>query len=125
LKRFARTSLIAGLKNNQPVAPMVFRGYCETEMVLDWVKEMVIPALEPGDEVIGDQARFHKSARTQEALSEASGTRGLFLSPYNPDLNPIEQFWSWLKAWTRGLNEPLLHSSIAINKVFQTLNAEL
>lgn len=36
-KRFARTSLIAGLKEGKPVAPMEFKGYCNTDVVLTWV----------------------------------------------------------------------------------------
>ena len=51
-KRFVRTSLIAGLKNGQAIAPMEFRGYCNTEVVLTWVKEMLLPRLKPGDTVI-------------------------------------------------------------------------
>ena len=47
--------------------------------------------------------------------------RLLFLPPYSPDYNPIEQSWSWLKSRIRALNEPLLHISEALTKVFQTL----
>jgi isftu1 transposase len=88
-KRFARRSLIAGLKNNQPVAPMVFCGYCETEVVLAWAPQMVIPALEPEDGVIGDNASSHRSPKIAQTLSNV-GIGLLFLSPYSPDLNLIE-----------------------------------
>ena len=116
-KRFARTSLIAGLKAGKPVAPMEFKGYCNTDVVLTWVKEMLIPALQPGDVVIWDNATFHKSRKLAQAFEEA-GIGLLFLPPYSPDLNPIEQFWAWLKAWIRALNEPTLHISRALTKVF-------
>jgi transposase len=116
-KRFARTSLIAGLRQNKPVAPMEFKGYCNTDLVLRWVEEMLIPALKKGDVVIWDNASFHKSPRIAEAFEEA-GIGLLFLPPYSPDLNPIEQFWAWLKSWIRALNEPLLHISQALTKVF-------
>jgi transposase len=116
-KRFARTSLIAGLKNNKPVAPLEFKGYCNTEVVLTWVKAMLIPALTPGDVVIWDNATFHKSPFIRQVLEEA-GMGLLFLPPYSPDLNPIERLWAWIKAWIKGLNEPLLHISLALVKVF-------
>lgn len=119
-KRFARTSLIAGLKEGNPVAPMEFRGYCNTEVVLSWAKEMLLPSLELGDVVIWDNATFHKSHRFVEAFGEA-GIGLLFLPPYSPDLNPIEQFWAWLKAWIRMLNQPCLHISQALTKVFQNI----
>lgn len=116
-KRFARTSLIAGLKENQAVAPMEFKGYCNTEVVLAWVKNMLIPDLEPGDVVIWDNATFHRSSKLVEAL-KLGGIELLFLPAYSPDLNPIEQFWAWLKAWIRALNQPSLHISKALSKVF-------
>lgn len=119
-KRFARTSLISALKNNKPIAPMEFKGYCDTEVVLAWVEGMLIPQLQPEDVVIWDNATFHRSPRLAKALSDA-GIGLLFLSPYSPDLNPIEQFWSWLKAWIRALNQPLLHISEALTKVFKNI----
>lgn len=116
-KRFARTSLIAGLKENQAIAPMEFKGYCDTDVVLAWVEQMLIPCLKKGDVVIWDNATFHKSPRIAETFAMA-GIGLLFLPPYSPDFNPIEQFWAWLKAWIRDLNEPLLHISQALTKVF-------
>ena len=116
-KRFARTSLIAGLKNNKPLAPMEFKGYCDTDVVLTWVKHWLIPALKPGDTVILDNASFHKSRQIKQALEEAR-CHLLFLPPYSPDLNPIEHLWAWIKSWIRALNEPTLHISLALAKVF-------
>lgn len=119
-KRFARTSLMAGLRGSQPVAPMEFKGYCNTDVVLTWAKKMLIPSLTPGDVVIWDNATFHKSPRLRELIEEA-GCQLLFLPPYSPDLNPIEQFWSWLKCWIRALNAPDLHISLALTQVFKTI----
>lgn len=121
-KRFARTSLIAGLKQNKPIAPMEFKGYCNTEVVLTWVKQMLIPLLEPGDVVIWDNATFHKSKQFLDAFEQA-GIQLVFLPPYSPDLNPIEQFWATLKAWIRNLNQPTLHISQALTKVFKTISS--
>ena len=59
-KRFARTSLIAGLTLNKSLAPMQFKGYCDTNVVLTWVQHWLIPALAPGDTVIGDNASVHQ-----------------------------------------------------------------
>jgi transposase len=121
-KRFARTSLIAGLKEGEPIAPMEFKGYCNTDVVLAWVQTMLIPSLKPGDVVIWDNATFHKSTRLAEAFEKAN--IGLvFLPPYSPDLNPIEHFWATLKSAIRSLNQPLLHISQALAKVFGNINA--
>ena len=120
-KRFARTSLIGGLKAGTPLAPMEFKGHCNTDVVLAWVKNMLIPSLTPGDVVIWDNATFHKSNQMAQVFEQA-GIGLLFLPPYSPDLNPIEQFWAWLKAWIRSLNQPCLHISLALTKVFGNIN---
>lgn len=50
-RRFARTSIIAGLRQGVPVAPMTFKGHCNTSVVYNWVVEELIPRLKPGDVV--------------------------------------------------------------------------
>ena len=118
-KRFARTSIIAGLREGKPVAPMQFKGYCNTEVVLAWVKDGLLPELTRGDVVVMDNASFHKSPRIAEAFEQA-GVRLLFLPPYSPDLNPIEQFWSELKAKIRRLCRDPIHIANALSIVFQS-----
>ena len=95
-KRYARTSIIAGLQNNSMIAPLVFKGYCDTAVVLTWVKEVLLPEIPIGSVIIWDNASFHKSEKLQEVIEE-SGSRLLFLPAYSPDLNPIEGWWAVLK----------------------------
>ena len=116
-KQFARTSLIAGLHNNKPIAPFEFKGYCDTQVVLTWLENVLLPEIPKGSTIIWDNASFHKSPKIL-ALIEDAGCKLLFLPAYSLDLNPIEQFWAWLKSWIRGLNEPYLHISQALSKVF-------
>src|SRR5262245_51983987 len=54
----------------------------------------------PGDVVVMDNLSSHKRARVREAI-EAAGGRLLYLPPYSPDLNPIEQVFAKLKALVR------------------------
>jgi transposase len=58
------------------------------------------PALKPGDIVICANLAAHKVAGIKEAV-EACGARILYLPPYSPDLNPIEQVFAKLKALLR------------------------
>jgi transposase len=95
-QHFQRTSIIAGLCQNRAMAPMYFDGYCNTELVWTWVQEVLLPILKSGMTVIWDNASFHKSSEIEECLAEV-GCRVLFLAPYSPDLNPIEQFWAKMK----------------------------
>jgi transposase len=94
-KRYARTSIIAGLQNNSMIAPLVFKGYCDTDVVLTWVKEVLLPEIPLGSVIIWDNASFHKSEKLQQ-LIEAAGSQLLFLPAYSPDLNPIEGWWAVL-----------------------------
>jgi transposase len=69
----------------------VFRAY---------VEQMLAPALSPGDVVVLDNLAAHKVAGVREAI-RAVGASILYLPPYSPDLNPIEQFFAKLKALLR------------------------
>jgi transposase len=103
-KRTARTSIIAGLNAGKPVAPMYFEGYCNTDVVKQWVKDVLTPVLIPGQVVIWDNASFHQCTEFSQ-LIESAGCRLIYLPTYSPDLNPIEQWWSALKARIRRLRK--------------------
>ena len=56
--------------------------------------------ISPGKVLVLDNASFHKAGRIRH-LAEEAGCELLYLPPYSPDLNPIEQCWSWVKARVR------------------------
>ncbi len=97
-KYYERTNIIAGLVNNEPIAPMVFNGSCDILLFETWVERFLIKELKPGQVVIMDNASFHKSKKTRE-LIESVKCGIIFLPPYSPDLNPIEKFWANMKRW--------------------------
>lgn len=92
--------MIAGLVERKSIAPFVFYGACNTELFNEWFEKFLIKELKPGQTVILDNASFHKSPRIKE-LVESVGCGLLFLPPYSPDLNPIEQFWANMKRWVK------------------------
>jgi transposase len=98
--RTCRISMIAAWCNGHLLAPMTFKGYCDTTLVETWVEQLLVPALQPGQVVVLDNASFHKSAAIEEMI-EAAGCKLLFLPAYSPDLNKIEKFWARLKHWLR------------------------
>lgn len=91
-----RTSLIGGYWDRKLVAPMLFEGTCNTEVFNQWLEQMLLPNLLVGSVIVLDNATFHKSERTVRLIEEA-GCELLFLSPYSPDLNPIEKLWGNIK----------------------------
>ena len=99
-KRRERTSIIAASRNNKLVAPLVFQGSCNTEVVDVYFAEVLLPVLPPGSVIVLDNARFHQSPTTQR-LVEQAGCQLLFLPPYSPDLNPIEHLWAAFKTCLR------------------------
>lgn len=95
-KHFDRESFVAGKCGQSILAPLCFKGTCNTELFTMWVKDFLVKELKPGQVVIMDNASFHKSPRIR-TLIEAAGCSLIYLPPYSPDLNPIEHFWAWLK----------------------------
>jgi transposase len=71
------------------LSPMCFEGACNASLFNVWLKQMLIPVLNPGQVLILDNAIFHKSIESKK-LIEAAGCKLLFLSAYSPVLNPIE-----------------------------------
>ena len=96
-KRFARESFIAGLIDNQVIAPFCYNDYCLTHRYFNfWLEHFLLPNLDSDYILITDNATFHKS-RKPNNLSENARCKLIFLPPYSPDLNPIEKFWANLK----------------------------
>ena len=67
---------------------------------LAYVEQILAPSLIPGDMVVLDNLSAHKVPGVSEAI-EAAGARLLYLPPYSPDFNPIEQLFAKLKALLR------------------------
>ena len=67
---------------------------------LSYVEQVLVPTLTRGDIVILDNLPAHKGSAGREAI-EAAGARLLFLPPYSPDFNPIENAFAKLKALLR------------------------
>ena len=94
------STFIAGLRQDGLVAPCVFNGAINGESFLAYVEQVLVPTLTSGDTVVMDNLSSHKVAGVRKAI-EAAGARLLYLPPYSPDLNPIEQAFAKLKALLR------------------------
>src|SRR5215467_947871 len=94
------STFIAGLRQDGLVAPCVFDGAINGEAFLAYVEQVLAPTLHRGDIVIMDRLGSHKVAGVREAI-ERVGACLLYLPPYSPDLNPIEQAFAKLKALLR------------------------
>ena len=98
--RWETTTFVGALRRQQLTAPMVTNGPMDGEMFLAYVRQFLCPTLQPGDTVILDNLSSHKVAGVKDAII-AAGAVVRYLPPYSPDLNPIEKFFSKLKARLR------------------------
>jgi transposase len=77
-----------------------FAGAVNGEKFKEYLRELLVPTLRPGDIVVMDNLRSHKVSGVAEII-ESAGATVLYLPPYSPDFNPIEQMWSKIKAFLR------------------------
>jgi len=94
------TTFVAGLRSSGIIAPFVLDGPMTGEAFRAYVEQFLAPALSPGDIVVMDNLAAHKVAGVAAAIA-AGGASILYLPPYSPDLNPIEQMFAKLKALLR------------------------
>jgi transposase len=95
-------TFIAGLTQNGLIAPWVITGAMDGPAFAAYVEKVLVPELMPGTVVILDNLATHRNVEAAKAVKQA-GCWFLYLPPYSPDLNPIEQAFSKLKAHLRKL----------------------
>jgi transposase len=94
------TTFVAGLRLTGMMAPFVLDGPMNRSAFLAYVSQVLVPELNPGDVVILDNLPAHKGSKVRQAVEEA-GASLLYLPPYSPDFNPIENAFAKLKALLR------------------------
>jgi transposase len=94
------TTFVGALRRTGMVAPMVLDGPINGVWFQAYVEQVLVPELRPGDIVIMDNLGSHKGVGVRAAI-EAAGAMLLYLPPYSPDFNPIENAFSKLKALLR------------------------
>lgn len=94
------TTFAAALRNRGMVAPMLLDQPINGMAFQAYVAQVLVPELRPGDIVVMDNLGSHKGAAVRAAI-EAAGASLLFLPPYSPEFNPIENAFAKLKAMLR------------------------
>jgi transposase len=94
------TTFVAGLRLKGIVAPMVLDGPINGCAFQAYVDQVLVPELRPGDIIVMDNLGSHKGPGVRGAI-EAAGAVLLYLPPYSPDFNPIENAFAKLKALLR------------------------
>ena len=102
--RWTTMTFLAALRCDRIEAPCVVDGPINGRSFLAWVVQFLVPTLRPGDVVVLDNLGSHKGAAVRRAIRKAHAHL-LFLPPYSPDLNPIEQVFAKLRTLLRKADE--------------------
>ena len=99
-RKFQRTNIIAAQMGDQIIAPMQYNGTTDAPLFEFWFEQWLLPYLPEDTVIVMDNASFH-SKEHLNLIAEKYHRKIIFLPPYSPELNPIENFWHTLKHWLR------------------------
>jgi transposase len=94
------TTFVAGLTTRGMIAPFVLDGAINRLAFETYIEKVLVPELRPSDVVVMDNLSSHKGPRVVQLIAGA-GARLLYLPPYSPDFNPIENAFAKLKTLLR------------------------
>ena len=118
------TTMISSVRLDGSTACMTIDDATSAEVFREYVRQVLIPTLRPGDIVVLDNLAAHKDAEALD-LIHAAGAQVWFLPPYSPDLNPIEKMWSKIKEFLRGAKARTCDAlSAAIAAALKTVTAK-
>ena len=95
-KKHRRTGLVTAKLNKKIVSPLQYNGSMDSALFEQWFEHRLIPELPSSSTITMDNASFHRKSRLIP-IAEKYGHRIVFLPPYSPELNPVENFWAWLR----------------------------
>lgn len=90
------TTFVAAFRLGGMLAPMVIDGALNGPLFAQYVRQELAPQLRPGDILVMDNLQAHKVKAAADAV-RAVDARVVYLPPYSPDFNPIEQVFSKIK----------------------------
>jgi transposase len=108
-------TLIAAMSVEGITAAMTMTGPADGEVWALFVRQILLPALRPGQIVLCDNLSVHKNRQLRQLIA-AAGCQVRFLPAYSPDFSPIEHAFSKLKAALRqagARTRPALEEAIA------------
>jgi transposase len=108
--RWRTLTFLAALRCDRIDAPCVIDGPINGPSFLAYVEQVLLPTLSAGDIVVMDNLGSHKRQAIRRAIRSV-GAKLLFLPPYSPDLNPIEQVFAKLKTLLRKADERTIEAT--------------
>ena len=116
-RKYRRVGVVAAKRGKHIIAPLYYDGTMDSQLFEVWFENCLLPALAPGSTIVMDNAAFHRKAKLIP-MAESYGYHLIFLPPYSPELNPIENFWAWLKATLRKTLADYADFDLALRSAF-------
>lgn len=120
--RGSKVSVMGAITVSKVLAVMTIDDSMDAAAFQVYVSKFLVPQLWKGAVVVMDNLPAHK-VKAIAPLIEAVGARTLYLSPYSPEFNPIEHWWSQLKALLRQFSPTTSCPAGAAEKMVDTLIA--
>ncbi len=98
--RGPNTTLLSCMSVEGMGPSLTVEGATNRDVFEAYVERVLSPELRPGQVVVMDNLTAHKGERVRELIEER-GCELLYLPPYSPDFNPIEEAFSKIKAVLR------------------------
>ncbi len=99
-RKYKRVGIVAAQRGKEIISPLAYAGTMDSSLFEYWFEKQLLPALPSDAVIVMDNASFHRRAQLMN-IAQKQGFRLIFLSPYSPEFNPIENFWAWLKCYLR------------------------
>ncbi len=93
-------TMVGAVRTRGACAAALIDGPMDGDVFRAYVTLVLAPTLSPGDVVVMDNLQSHKASGVREAI-ESAGATLLYLPPYSPDYNPIENMWGKVKSLLR------------------------
>ena len=119
----SNVSVAAAVRSDEVVAWYPHDGAVDGDRFVTFLTDRLVPKLRPGDVVVMDNIRFHKSGVVKATLKEA-GVRILFIPAYHPEFNAIEEAFSVVKRALRCMEPRSIYALFeALGAAFAVLTA--
>jgi len=99
-RKYKRVGIAAAQLGREIISPLAYSGTMDSGLFEFWFDKQLLPALPPDAVIVMDNASFHRKAQLT-CIAQKNNFRLIFLPPYSPGFNPIENFWAWLKRYLR------------------------
>jgi len=103
-KKYRRTGIVTATIDRRIISPLQYDGSMDSMLFEHWFEYCLIPNLPQSSTISMDNASFHRKSKLIP-IAKKYGHNIIFLPPYSPELNPVENFWAWL----RGKLKKILH----------------